>query len=133
MKAKARKQIKRPGLKKRPVAKLGAKFLPAVEMFPVRLGNANLYHENSLEGYAPWTETIIERGTYFNKVAYKAKPGWKILGWAAAPYAGGSPHALVFEKVTPAVKDSLNYHERKEPGVYWMHQGNTVKILCSEI
>lgn len=131
---KARKQTKRPGLKKRPVANPAAKFLTAVEMFPVRLGNANLSNENSLDGYAPWDETIVEKGKFFNKVAYKAKPGWKILGWASAPYDGGSPHAMVFQKLDDAKTDpNGGYHERKEPGIYWMHQNNTVKILCSEI
>lgn len=61
---------------------------------------------------------------------YKCSKGWKVVGWAEAPWKSTlGPHAIVYEKTTPANSESIyaSSHHYFEPGLYWGH-GNAKKM-----
>lgn len=50
--------------------------------------------------------------------------GWKVVGWADAPWKSAiGPHAIVYEKLTPAGSESIyaSSHSEFQPGLYWGH------------
>ena len=83
-----------------------------------------------MDGFSPWTSEVIRRGEFFNAYAYKMKPGWVLAGWATPPYEGGSKTAVVFEKIGPAATEG-SFHDKQEPGFYWVHCSNTCKMIVS--
>jgi len=103
-----------------------------LELFPGAFPGHKLNRENSMEGYAPWKDVFLEKGEFFNKVGYKMKHGWRLAGWATPPYLGGSKTAAVFEKVGPTDLEG-NYHERREPGYYWIHCPTSYNMIVDDL
>ena|ERR1041384_7625398 len=59
---------------------------------------------------------------------YLVMEGWRLVGWASAPYGGAGNHAIVYERLTP---DQDNVFEVGK--LYWCH-GNANKMqVCSKL
>ncbi len=64
------------------------------------------------------------------KDRYSCYPGWRIVGWANAPYKSlNGSEAIVYERLWPrnlegGIEDSYNHLER---GLYWGH-GNAATM-----
>jgi hypothetical protein len=59
---------------------------------------------------------------------YMLMEGWRLVGWASAPYRGAGQHAIVYERLTP---DTDNVFEVGK--LYWCH-GNAEKMqICSTL
>jgi hypothetical protein len=54
---------------------------------------------------------------------FVCEEGWELKGWNFAPSKGAGPHAIVYEKTTPAEQSLIggSLHAHFEPGIYWGH------------
>lgn len=98
-------------------------FKTVYELFPRRFPGHRLNTENTLGGCPPAKLVVVEKGQFFNKTGWLMLYGWKLRGWATPPYKRGDAVAIVYEKTEPVKPDGL-YHERLEPGIYWVHGSN---------
>jgi hypothetical protein len=98
------------------------KFKAVSEILPRRVSSNRLNKENTLGGLMPTNQGVIEQNTFFNKIGHVVKPGWRLLGYAKAPYARGeNQFCLVFEKLVKSDAESSNALENLEAGIYWNH------------
>ena len=84
---------------------------------------------------ATWTKVNSAKLTTENRVylhpvcacednTFEMGKAWRFVGWGNAPWASAlGPHAIVYEKMTPANTESIyaSTHYHFEPGLYWGH------------
>lgn len=103
-------------------------FKPVIELYPNKFPSHKLTKENTLNGLMPTDQGIIERNTFFNKIGHVVKSGWKLLGYANAPYPRGEHgYAIVFEKTTPKTDNSML--GGLDEGIYWNHASPYTLIM----
>lgn len=59
--------------------------------------------------------------------------GWRLIGWTTAPTTGSGPHAIIYEKVTPAGSIHMGTNADFEPGIYWGHGNADAMIFCPQL
>lgn len=106
--------------------KRSPEFETVLTRFPKPLPRRGLTSRNALNGMPPAHHIIIERGTFFNKTGWRVYDSWRLLGWSVPPYRKEENSAIVFEKLTPPDFEG-HYHDRLEPGIYWLHGSRAVK------
>jgi len=77
-----------------------------------KLSSAKLHQEN----YA-----FVHPLIFLGDNRFKTLSGWKLLGYAEAPWPGSGPKAICYEKLTPANEGGRDTFDHLDFGIYWVH------------